>query len=48
MLCSTVLDQDMFLALLVFLRDRKRTFEGGVGTYGGFVHIDTRGFNSDW
>ena len=31
-----------------FLRDRKRTFEGGVGTYGGFVHIDTRGFNSDW
>ena len=31
-----------------FLRDRKHTFEGGVGTYGGFVHIDTRGFNSDW
>lgn len=31
-----------------FLRDRKRKFEGGIGTYGGFVHIDTRGFNSDW
>lgn len=31
-----------------FLRDRKRKFEGGIGTYGSFVHIDTRGFNSDW
>ncbi len=31
-----------------FLRDKKRAFDGGIGTYGGFVHIDTRGFNSDW
>lgn len=31
-----------------FLRDKKRTFDGGIGTYRGFVHIDTRGFNSDW
>lgn len=31
-----------------FLRDRKRSFRGGIGTYRGFVHVDTRGFNSDW
>lgn len=31
-----------------FLRDRKRNFEGGIGTYWGFVHIDTRGYNADW
>lgn len=31
-----------------FLRDRKRSFKGGIGTYRGFVHVDTRGFNSDW
>ncbi len=31
-----------------FLRDRKRKFEGGIGTYRSFVHIDTRGYNADW
>ena len=29
------------------LRDR-RVFRGGIGTYRGFVHIDTRGVNADW
>ena len=23
-------------------------FKGGVGRYGGFTHVDTRGFNADW
>lgn len=23
-------------------------YKGGVGRYGGFTHIDTRGFNADW
>ncbi|NWK54579.1 DUF882 domain-containing protein [Verrucomicrobiaceae bacterium N1E253] len=27
---------------------KKRKFEGGVGRYSSFVHIDTRGFNVDW
>ena len=31
-----------------FLRDRKRSFRWVMGTYGGFVHVYTRGFNSDW
>lgn len=31
-----------------YLRDKKRTFDGGIGLYSGFVHIDTRGFNSNW
>lgn len=30
------------------LRDKKKAFKGGVGYYRGFVHIDTRGYNSDW
>ncbi|MGB0774576.1 MAG: YcbK family protein [Akkermansiaceae bacterium] len=30
-----------------FLR-KKRKFEGGVGRYSGFVHVDTRGYNVDW
>ena len=30
------------------LRDRKRDFKGGIGTYGSFVHLDTRGYNADW
>lgn len=30
------------------LRDKNKTFEGGIGTYRGFVHIDTRGKNADW
>ena len=29
-------------------RDKKRDFEGGIGTYSGFVHLDTRGYNADW
>lgn len=27
---------------------KKRKFEGGVGRYSSFVHVDTRGFNVDW
>jgi lysozyme len=23
-------------------------FKGGIGTYPGFVHVDTRGSNADW
>jgi hypothetical protein len=23
-------------------------FQGGVGRYGSFTHIDTRGSNADW
>lgn len=30
------------------IRDKNKTFEGGIGTYRGFVHIDTRGKNADW
>jgi len=26
----------------------KRKFEGGVGLYSSFVHVDTRGYNADW
>ncbi len=31
-----------------YLRDDKRKFKGGVGTYSSFVHVDTRGYNADW
>ena len=27
---------------------KKGKFEGGVGRYSSFVHVDTRGFNADW
>lgn len=27
---------------------KKRKFEGGVGRYSSFVHVDTRGYNVDW
>jgi len=27
---------------------KKGTFEGGVGRYSSFVHVDTRGHNVDW
>lgn len=27
---------------------KKRKFSGGVGRYGSFVHVDTRGYNADW
>jgi hypothetical protein len=30
------------------LRDDRNVFAGGVGTYSGFVHIDTRGVNANW
>ena len=30
------------------LRDREKKFKGGVGTYSSFVHIDTRGKNTNW
>ena len=29
-------------------RDSERLFEGGVGVYRGFIHIDTRGYKADW
>lgn len=31
-----------------YLRDKKRKFKGGIGTYSSFVHIDTRGYKADW
>tara|TARA_B110000483_G_scaffold222632_1_gene279766 strand:+ start:186 stop:854 length:669 start_codon:yes stop_codon:yes gene_type:complete len=31
-----------------YLRDTKRKFKGGIGTYSSFVHIDTRGYKADW
>jgi uncharacterized protein YcbK (DUF882 family) len=33
-----------------FLRGKRREglFTGGIGTYGAFVHVDTRGANRDW
>ncbi|MFQ5624821.1 MAG: YcbK family protein [Paracoccaceae bacterium] len=27
---------------------REGVFRGGIGTYGSFVHVDTRGVNADW
>ena len=30
-----------------FLR-KKGKFDGGVGRYSSFVHVDTRGYNADW
>lgn len=30
-----------------YLRE-KRKFQGGVGRYSSFVHVDTRGYNADW
>jgi len=30
------------------LRDKEKEFKGGIGTYRGFVHIDTRGQNVNW
>ena len=30
------------------LRDKEKEFKGGIGTYSGFVHIDTRGQNVNW
>jgi hypothetical protein len=30
------------------LTKKKFTFKGGIGRYATFVHLDTRGHNSDW
>ena len=30
------------------MRDDEQLFQGGVGLYGSFVHVDTRGSNADW
>lgn len=29
-------------------RDKESKFKGGIGRYGTFIHIDTRGYNVDW
>ena len=34
-------------AFLHTLRD-SGAFTGGIGVYGTFVHVDTRGYNADW
>jgi len=31
-----------------WMRDSKKAFEGGVGRYSSFTHIDTRGYNATW
>ncbi len=31
-----------------YLRDKKQKFQGGVGLYSSFVHVDTRGYKADW
>lgn len=31
-----------------WMRDSKKEFQGGVGSYRGFTHIDTRGYNATW
>ena len=31
-----------------WMRDTKKKFEGGVGSYRSFTHIDTRGYNATW
>ena len=31
-----------------WMRDSKKKFKGGVGSYRGFTHIDTRGYNATW
>lgn len=33
---------------LRWLRDKERFFEGGIGRYNGFTHVDTRGHNATW
>ncbi len=35
-------------SLAKFYRDNKKGFEGGVGSYSGFTHVDTRGYNATW
>lgn len=30
------------------LRDKSRSFKGGIEAYSSFTHIDTRGYNSTW
>ena len=31
-----------------FLRERREASPGGIGVYGTFTHVDTRGTNADW
>lgn len=31
-----------------YLRDNKKMFKGGIGSYRSFTHIDTRGYNATW
>ncbi len=33
---------------LRWLRDKEGFFEGGIGRYNGFTHVDTRGHNATW
>lgn len=35
-------------SLAKYYRDQKDGFEGGVGRYSSFTHIDTRGYNATW
>ena len=33
---------------LLWMRDKKKRFQGGVGRYSSFTHVDTRGYNATW
>lgn len=35
-------------SLAKYYRDNKSGFQGGVGSYSSFTHIDTRGYNATW
>lgn len=35
-------------AVLHQMRDGEKLFQGGIGLYTDFVHVDTRGWNADW
>lgn len=35
-------------SMVKYYRDNKKGFEGGVGRYRGFTHLDTRGYNATW
>ena len=35
-------------SLAKYYRDKRNGFQGGVGSYRSFTHIDTRGYNATW
>jgi hypothetical protein len=45
-ICSWALP-DKWVQELLAMRHEK-IFKGGIGRYGSFVHVDTRGWNADW